>query len=740
MATIVLGAVGRAFAGPVGGLLGSVAGGFVDRALFGGGRARDIGRLDNPAVQSAAYGEAIPVIVGRMRAAGNLIWCSGIREQVARGGGKSGPASNQYSYFSSFAVGLAARRIVDVGRIWADSRLVRDADGAFLLPMVMRLHKGLEEQPVDPLIAAAEGAGQTPAYHGLAYAVFEDLALAEFGNRIPNLTFEILADEEAIDIGDAARALVGDGTLMQAGDGFVTEGQFPAVSGYYFGRPGSVAESLAGLVEVIDGAVQVTAGGIRLVETAGGLPSHVLDVAQGESQARSDVQDRTRDRQSYAGDAGPDIVELGFYDVGRDYQAGLQRSRRGRGSRLRQDILPAAMTADQAKGLVMRLLARGQASRLTRTVSLPWRELGIQPGMLVKLSDSLHDWRVRELRFEGFVMSLRLERLAGAGTAVTRGDGGRVLSFDDAVSGPTQLHLMELPGLGHGVPVGPVVLLAGAGASSGWRRGGFETSSDLGVSYGAGGVLPAPTVMGRVVAPLADGPADVWDMHNVIDVDLLGTHMWLEGRSEAAVLQGANVALIGDELVQFRDVEAIGAGRFRLRHLLRGRRGTEYAMAGHGADERFVLLDGSGSVSLDAGVEAVGQSLLARPVGPFDQGVEPEHLVVRGTALRPLAPAHVRLVQDGGDVVVRWIRRSRAGFAWLDFVEAPLAEAQEAYQLRIFLDGLLKRVVDVAQDSYRYTAAARFADGDGAIVTIEVVQMSQTIGPGYPASASLVLY
>ena len=740
MATIVLGAVGRAFAGPVGGLLGSLAGGFVDRALFGGGPARDIGRLDSPQVQSAAYGEAIPLVIGRMRAAGNLIWSSGIAEQVTRsGGGKGGQPSNRYSYSASFAVGLAARRIRKVGRIWADGRLVRDADDVFLLPMTMRVHPGDEDQPVDPLIAAAEGEGQTPAYRGLAYVVFEDLPLADFGNRIPNFTFEIVADEGPVDLGLATRALADAARLSQSGMAVGTAGAFPPVSGYYFGRPGSVAEALAPLVGVADAAVEVGPDGILLVDVSDVQGRQVLQFAQADSQTRNDGLSATRDRHLYAGDGGADVVELGFYDAGRDYQSGLQRVRRGGGRRVRQEVLPAAMLPAQAKGLARTLLVRGLASRQKRTVSLPWRELAVRPGMLVRIGEDGQLWRVREMRFEAFVVTIGIEQLAETMAADNAGDGGRLLSFDDLPAGPTRLHLIELPGLGNGVPTLPLVMVAGAGASAGWRRGSFETSNDLGLSYGASGALDLPSVMGTVALPLPAGPSAVWDLHNSIEVELLGAHMWLEGRMKAAVLQGANLALLGEELVQFADVEAVAPGRFRLRKLLRGRRGTEHAIPSHGAGERFVLLDGAGPVPLPVAAEAVGQTLLVRATSRQDAGAIPEQLVIRGLALRPLSPAHLRLSREGEDVVAHWVRRSRAGFAWLDFVDAPLAEEREAYRVKVFLDGQLVRTEDVSERSFRYAGSDRTADGGGTAIVVEVAQLSQAVGPGDAAQGAILV-
>lgn len=206
MATLVFGVVGRAVLGPIGGLIGTIVGSGVDRRLFGGGR--QAGRQATPEIQAASYGEPIPFVRGRMRVSGNVIWASPVRESVSRsGGGKRGPATTSYSYSASFAVLLCAGAISGVGRVWADGKLMRDANGQWLIPATMRIHGGSERQAVDPLIAVAEG--EAPAFRGLAYVVFEDLALAEFGNRLPNLSFELLAGEGPVNLGQAVAELAG---------------------------------------------------------------------------------------------------------------------------------------------------------------------------------------------------------------------------------------------------------------------------------------------------------------------------------------------------------------------------------------------------------------------------------------------------------------------------------------------------------------------------------------------------
>jgi len=256
MATLILGTIGRAVGGPIGGIVGTFLGAAVDRAALGGG-GRDGPRLGDLAVQSSAYGEALPRLYGRMRVAGNLIWSPGIREIRAAGGGKSGGAATSYSYSASFAVALSARRITGIGRIWADGKLLRDAAGIWLYPATMRLHLGDERQSPDPLIVAAEGIGKAPAYRGIAYVVFDDLPLADYANRIPNLTFEVVADAgETVDIG----TVVGDitaGRVRPTGD-------IQAVHGFAATRAGAVRVGLEPLVDLADLVVVDDGNGLAI--------------------------------------------------------------------------------------------------------------------------------------------------------------------------------------------------------------------------------------------------------------------------------------------------------------------------------------------------------------------------------------------------------------------------------------------------------------------------------------------
>ena len=203
MATILLSAVGAAagagFGGTVLGLSGAVIGRAVgatlgrviDQRLLGAGsEAVETGRVERFRLTGASEGAAVPQVYGRMRVAGHVIWATQFEEtSTSSGGGGKGapkPRSTSYSYTVSFAVALCEGAISSVGRIWADGVEI-DPDSINL-----RVYRGTETQMPDPKIEAVEGVGAAPAYRGIAYVVVEDLDIARFGNRVPQMTFEVM--------------------------------------------------------------------------------------------------------------------------------------------------------------------------------------------------------------------------------------------------------------------------------------------------------------------------------------------------------------------------------------------------------------------------------------------------------------------------------------------------------------------------------------------------------------------
>ena len=208
MATVLLSAAGAAAGNAIGGTVlgvsaasigqaaGAIAGTFIDQAILGSGSAAvDTGRARSLRIQTSTEGAAIPQCFGRVRLAGQLIWATRYLETVrntSRGGkATGGQRVREFSYSISLAFALCEGPIERVGRVWADGKLL-DLTG-----VNFRVYRGTEDQLPDPKIEAVEGAGNVPAYRGTAYVVFEDLPVGQFGNRIPQLNFEVFRNASA---------------------------------------------------------------------------------------------------------------------------------------------------------------------------------------------------------------------------------------------------------------------------------------------------------------------------------------------------------------------------------------------------------------------------------------------------------------------------------------------------------------------------------------------------------------
>lgn len=207
MATLVLqvagsvlgAAVGGPFGAMIGRSLGAIAGARLDQGLFDGGGGMRI--VEGPRLKevdglASTEGAAIPRVYGRARLGGQLIWATRFEEEVTttvtrtKSGGKGGQKAQKtyettYSYYANLAVAICEGPIAFVRRIWADGREVDFS------AVTLRIHRGFENQEPDPLVAAKE-AGAAPAYRGTAYVVFEHFPLADYGNRVPQFSFEVV--------------------------------------------------------------------------------------------------------------------------------------------------------------------------------------------------------------------------------------------------------------------------------------------------------------------------------------------------------------------------------------------------------------------------------------------------------------------------------------------------------------------------------------------------------------------
>ena len=405
--------------------------------------------------------------------------------------------------------------------------------------------------------------------------------------------------------------------------------------------------------------------------------------------------------------------------------------------------LPLVMADAQARAVAEAHLALRWMGRERVRFLLDNRYAALEPTDLITLSLNgvTHQLRItRTLRDQG---RLRVEAMAEDASLYQvyappkEGSGLATATFPLPLS---RLELLDLPALPGDAPDEASLRYAATGLSAGWRGAVLYRSEDGGANYGRIATLEGAAVIGTAVTVLGTSSSgNRFDEAGSVTVRLIGGEAALESVTRLAVLNGANAALLGEEILQFREAQEVEEGKYILRGLLRGRLGTEAAMATHGAGERFVLLDGR--VGHDAVAPAMlGLPRLYKPVtfGGTLGSTAAQEFTYTGRALRPLSPVLLRGTRDtSGHLSIRWVRRARVDHGWRDYVDVPLDEAAEQYRLEILNGVSVVRSVLVVTPDYLYTASQQVADFGAvqASVTVRVRQISGRMGAGGSVTA-----
>jgi hypothetical protein len=280
--------------------------------------------------------------------------------------------------------------------------------------------------------------------------------------------------------------------------------------------------------------------------------------------------------------------------------------------------------------------------------------------------------------------------------------------------------------------------------SSAGRGAALYGSSD-GISFSEHGASTTLTVAGYANTALANfAGGNTWDGLNTVDVTLAyGT---LASASQLDVLNGANLALLGSELIQFTTATLVSGTQYTLSGLLRGRRGTEWAMGSHTAGDRFVLLGVSGLIRVDRPTSELNVARQYRAV-TFGSSIADAFtygFTNKGAGLKPLSPVFLnadRHVPSTNDWTITWRRRGRVDWDLRDYVDVPLGEDAEEYSVDILHPttlNVVRTLATVTSTTATYTASQQTTDF-GAVQTsikVKVYQLSATIGRGFPGEAT----
>ena len=401
------------------------------------------------------------------------------------------------------------------------------------------------------------------------------------------------------------------------------------------------------------------------------------------------------------------------------------------------------LSDSHAKAIAETALADSWSERSSINLQLPLAYAALEPGDVIALVDGAVTHRIRVSRVQ--IGRPGLLKIKGEIDAAQAWDGyiAPTVGSDGAQTMPnavTRLEVLDIPALPHDTQDALMLRFAACGISDGWR--GATVSQVMG--SGDDEILldiAKPATIGTAVNALAVGVAHVFDEVSTVDVALIGANT-LTSATELAVLNGANVAVLGNEVIQFMNAALVSAGVYRLSRLLRGRLGTESAMASHVLGERFVLLDDA-VVPLNMPASNNGQNWTVRAASYGDaltSGV-PTSFTIQGNSLKPLSPVQVTAIKDAGTgaITVRWKRRARIDGNLRDYVDVPLMEQSEQYDIKLMNGSAVVRSWLSATASATYTSSQQTADfgASPTSLTLQITQLSALVGPGKTTSITI---
>lgn len=527
----------------------------------------------------------------------------------------------------------------------------------------------------------------------------------------------------------------------------VTSAVSQPLRGYVVSRRMAAREALEPLLGSFFIDAVETDGVLRFVPRGGASVATVVknDLGAGDS---GNTDDQTRLSETRVQDVElPQRLDIVHVDPTRDHQPNTQHASRITDAIITREKqtreVSISLTPDEAKQIAERTLYNAWVERNQYKFSLPPKWLRLDPAdvVTVNIDDIVLKIRLNKVDFGGNnVVSCEAvaeDEIVYLSTAT--GAGGGLPATPIGQVGPMPLLLMDLP-----------MLRYEDNTLGMYYAFGFRDGSVTGAS-----MYRSPDELAwEILGTGNDGPtfgwaanalpnvASPWTWDETSKVQIALTQGTLDSKTALEVLNWANVALLGDEVIQWRNASVLSSGLYELSGLLRGRRGTEWAMGTHALGERFLLLINDGLYRAPLPMTEISRTSYYKGIpdgGNWDDAPSTP-FVFRANSLRCFSPVQVRGARDGsGNLTVTWKRRTRWYGEWQDETDVPLFEDSENYQIDILSGGAVKRTLAAITPSIVYSAADQVADFGAAqsAVTLAVYQINAVVGRGQAAQATL---
>lgn len=689
-------------------------------------------------VQQSSQGLTLPVVYGRARVAGNLIWYGDFTtietKTTTRQGGKGGGGVKQedisYTYEAAVMMALCEGEIKGIGRIWRDKEKFES-----LSQLRLNLAKGGDEQQTWTHLQQPKHQAQAINYSGTAYIYSPNYELTKSA-QIYSHNFEVIGKmgySSSIPDANPSEIIRDMLTNQNYGCGFPVEnlgdtsvyGVYCRAAGIFlspvYSEQTEAQQNISELLEQTNSAAVFSQGRLKIVpygdvKLSGNGAVYVPNLTPVYDLTDDDfivsgAEDPLRVERKTNADAYNQI-QVEYLDRANDYNIAVsevkdQANIEQYGLRPKDAVkMHGICDAKVANHVAQLLLQRALYVRNEYEFKLGWKYCLLEPMDLVTLTDEglgLDKTPVRIIEIEEDeegVLTVKAEDFPmGAATATAYPTQPSLGYSADYNKSPGNAHapvVFEAPLQLTGGE--PQIWLATAGGDM-WGGAEVWISTD-GNSYTRIGATNKKARFGSLSAPLASGA--VFDRANTLNVEISAGQM--TGGTEQDSRDLLTLCYVDGEFLAYETAELKGVGRYTLGNLTRGAYGSTIDQ--HNAGGQFVRID---ETLFKYAVPAnwVGRTVWVKLVSfnVFGSGVQELSEVpaysytIKGAPLGQIQ--NLRLTSS-------WAYGKEAVIAWDKLGGA------DTYDVEVYAGNTQKRLRSlsgIVDNSYTYTQADMKADG-----------------------------
>lgn len=689
-------------------------------------------------VQRSSQGLTLPVIYGRTRVAGNLIWYGDFatieHKTTTRQGGKGGGGVTQedikYTYEAAVMLALCEGEIQGVGRIWRDKEKFDS-----LAQLRLTLMRGGDEQPLWTHLAQAKHTGQALNYSGTAYLCSPNYELTKSA-QIYQHNFEVIGKlGYSGNIPDAnPRDIIRDLlTNQRYGCGFPADsiGDTDRYSNYCravgiflspaYTEQGEAQRNISELLEQTNSAAVFSQGRLKIVPYGDGSYSGNGAAYVADNKALYDLTDDdfivsgAEDPVSVERKTNADAfnqVQVEYLDRDNDYNVAIaevkdQANIEQYGLRPKEAVkMHGICNGKVAQKVAQQLLQRALYVRNEYEFKLGWKYCLLEPMDIVTLTDAglgLNKTPVRITEIEEDeegVLSVKAEDYPVGVYTTSEYPTQPSLGYSaDYNVSPGNAHapvIFEAPLQLTGGE--PQIWMATAGGDM-WGGAEVWVSTD-GDSYTRVGAVNHKARFGSLTAALPNGA--VFDRTNTLSVEISAGQM--TGGTEQDSRDLLTLCYVDGEFLAYANAELKGVGRYTLGNLTRGAYGS--AIDSHAAGSKFARVD-EALFKYAVPRNWIGRTVWVKLVSynVFSGGIQDLSSVpaysytIKGAPLGQIQ--NLRLTSS-------WAYGKEAVIAW------DKLDGADTYDVEIYAGNSQRRlraISGIVDNSYTYTQADMKADG-----------------------------